>query len=160
MRFVSLAIALCIAAVSASTWAQLSETVSRPVGLYRFNPKTEKTDYMLVNLYTDDLATFRMEDTNRQPVCKGQLQTQGRDWILRNVSCFSGTLALNEVVFAERYKFGVLRHGLSVYPLPDGSQIGFFLHLGNESTLISEARVSDEKIKDLYGEFPNWKIPK
>ena len=153
-------IALVVAALSAPAWAHLEETVSRPVGLYVFNPSTEKTEYLLVNLFTSDLTSFHMEDASRKTVCNGQLQTRGRDWIFRNVNCFQGALLVSEVVLAERFKFGVLRHGLASTQLPDGRQVGFFLHLGSESTAISEAQVSAEKIKDLYGDFPNWKIPK
>lgn len=63
------------------------------------------------------------------------------------------------VTAPERFKFGVIRHALAQQPLPDGSILGVFLHLGSESTGISETRVSDEKIRAMYGAFPDWKIP-
>lgn len=100
-----------------------------------------------------------MEDGNRKTVCNGQLQTRGRDWIFRNVNCFQGALLVTEVVLAERYKFGVLRHGPASTQLPDGRQVGFFLHLGSESTAISESQVSEKKSKTSM-DFPQWRIPK
>ena len=68
-------------------------------------------------------------------------------------------MAVKQMVLTERFKFGVIRHALAQQPLPDGGTLGVFLHLGSESTGISETRVSDEKIRAMYGTFPDWKIP-
>ncbi|MDZ7919338.1 hypothetical protein [Rhodoferax sp.] len=145
--------------LSLSAQAHLDEPVTRPVGIYQTDAKTGVISLRLVNIMTADLATFEMRDAQRQPVCAGKLTTKGRDWVLNDVQCDEGKLVLKQMVLTERFKFGVIRHALAKQTLPDGNIIGVFLHLGSESTGISETRVSDEKIKALYGEFPDWKTP-
>jgi hypothetical protein len=139
--------------------AQLDEAVTRPVGIYRTDAQTGAVTLSMVNIMTADLATFEMFDAERKQVCAGKLATKGRDWVLNDMQCYGGKIVVKQIVLTERFKFGVIRHALAQQTLPDGNIVGVFLHLGSESTGISETRVSDEKIRAMYGAFPDWKIP-
>jgi hypothetical protein len=159
MTFLRVVVSFVFIAQAFSAHAQLEEPVTRPVGIYRTDAQTGAVTQSKVNIMTADLATFEMFDAERKQVCAGKLSTKGRDWVLNDMQCYGGAMAVKQIVLTERFKFGVIRHALAQQPLPDGSTLGVFLHLGSESTGISETRVSDEKIKAMYGAFPDWKIP-
>ncbi len=136
-------------------------TVERPVDIYLHNPKTGKTEYMQLTLRsTNRGATFTLDDQSRKPVCTGGAAANPDNWVFQRLSCPASKLLIEEAVLVERFKFLVLRHALWKTNLNDGRTAGIFLHLGNESEYLSAARVSDEKLKELYGEFPNWNVPK
>jgi hypothetical protein len=159
MSLHQLVVGLALGALTISAQAQLEEAVTRPVGIYQGDGQTGTVSLRMYNIMTADLATFEMLDAQRQPVCTGKLATKGRDWVLNDMQCDGGKLVVKQMVLAERFKFGVIRHALAKQTLPDGNILGIFLHLGSESTGISETRVSDEKIRNMYGEFPDWKVP-
>lgn len=133
-------------------------TAERPVDLYIHNSKTGKTEFFALTFRSSDLTAFTLEDENRKPICSGGLAAK-RNWVFHRLTCPDKKLQIDEMVLAERFKFLVLRHALSMTTLKDGRNAGVFVHLANEGEYKSTARVSDEKVKDIYGEFPNWKIP-
>ncbi len=135
-------------------------TAERPVDIYLHNPKTGKTEFIPLTLRSADLANFTLEDAGGKSICTGGVATKPDNWVIRRLNCPASKLQIEEAVLAERFKFLVLRHALWKTNLSDGRTVGIFLHLGNESEYLSSARVSDEKLKELYGEFPNWNVPK
>ena len=92
-------------------------------------------------------------------ICEGVLGSRGRNWLFRQVKCVFSEEIVPELVLVQKRSWGVINHGATKFKFSNGVVIGFLIHIGSEQEEQSRVLVKDSDIRELYGEFPNWKLP-
>jgi hypothetical protein len=144
--------------------AQAQGVPMRPLSVFIHEPsddKVQREDIMFslgVNRESP-MGPFVVLNKDGARICEGVLGSRGRNWLFRQVKCVFSEETVPELVLVQKRSWGVINHGATKFKFSNGVVIGFLIHIGSEQEEQSRVLVKDSDIRELYGEFPNWKLP-
>jgi hypothetical protein len=140
------------------TSAALSWESERPANLY-ISKSNVTSEIVKIKFKVISPSTVFLENEKREVICKGTF-TPPPKVSFTDFDCLDGKFKIKGFDLKEINLPGVMSHMYAVSEASNGDLIGIILHSGNQNAEYSSFTVPDEKIKEIYGDFPNWNPPK